>query len=177
MTFAGYARPVAIPDFVLRLRTKVGNDLLWIPAVSAVVLDDRDRLLLTHRVDNGEWGLPGGILDPGEQPASGIVREVREETGVDVEVLALTSAISGGVIEHANGDLAQYLVVTFRCRPVGGTAEAAHAADDENHDVRWFPLDALPGPLSDGGDERLAHALAHRDAERAGTAWAGPYAR
>ncbi len=168
---------MAIPDFVLRLRRQVGTDLLWLPAVSGVVLDDDDRLLLTHRVDNGLWGLPGGILDPGEQPATGLVREIREETGVDVEVLALTSAISGTVIEHGNGDLAQYLVLAFRCRPLGGTVDGAHAADDENHDVRWFGLDDLPRPLSDGGDERLEHALAHRDAGRQGTVWAGPYVR
>ncbi|GEN81033.1 NUDIX hydrolase [Actinotalea fermentans] len=168
---------MAIPDFVLRLRRRVGSELLWIPAVSGVVLDDAGRLLLTHRVDNGLWGLPGGILDPGEQPAAGVAREIREETGVDVEVLALTSAISGDVIEHANGDLAQYLVLAFHCRPVGGSGHGAHAADDENHDVRWFALDDLPHPLSDGGDERLAHALAHRDARAAGREWAGPYVR
>ncbi len=168
---------MAIPDFVLRLRRHVGTELLWLPAVSGVVLDDRDRLLLTHRVDNGLWGLPGGILDPGEQPATGLVREIREETGVDVEVLALTSAISGGVITHGNGDLAQYLVLAFRCRPLGGTADGAHAADDENHDVRWFGLDDLPHPLSDGGDERLEHALAHRDAERTDGIWPGPHVR
>lgn len=163
-----------IPEYVQRLRSKVGADLLWLPAVVGVVLDDAGRLLLTHRVDNGQWGLPGGILEPGEQPATGVVREIAEETGVQVEVLALTSATSGGVIRYGNGDLSQYLVLTFRCRPVGGAAEA-HAADDENHDVHWFAPDEVPQPLSDGGDERVAHALAHRDAERAGTPWAGPY--
>lgn len=157
-----------IPEFVRRLRAGVGHDLLWLPAVSAVVLDD-DRVLLTHRVDNGQWGLPGGILDPGEQPAAGIAREVAEETAVEVEVLALTSAIAGEVITHANGDVAQYLVLAFWCRPVAGSGAGAHVADDESHDVRWVPLAEVPHPLSDGGSERLEHALAYRAALRAGT--------
>ncbi len=157
-----------VPEFVRRLRAAVGHDVLWLSAVSAVVLDDHDRVLLNHRVDNGRWGLPGGILDPGEQPAVGLAREVAEETAVEVEVVALTSAIAGEVITHANGDRAQYLVLAFWCRPAGGTGDDARVADEESHAVRWVPLDEVPHPLSDGGSERLRYALAYRDAVRAG---------
>ena len=69
------------PDFILRLREKIGHDLLWLPGVTAVVLDDRNRVLLGRRADNGRWTLITGILEPGEQPAVGVVREVLEETG------------------------------------------------------------------------------------------------
>ncbi|GAA0513175.1 hypothetical protein Ade02nite_89160 [Paractinoplanes deccanensis] len=73
-----------IPDFVLALRSKIGHDPLPLPGVIAVVLDERGRVLLVRRSDTHDWALTTGCLDPGEQPAAGAVREVREETGVEV---------------------------------------------------------------------------------------------
>ncbi|MGH8967712.1 MAG: NUDIX domain-containing protein, partial [Actinomycetes bacterium] len=60
-----------IPPFVAALRAHVGHDLLWLPGVSGVVLDDEGRLLLGRRADNGLWAGVSGILDPGEDPAVG----------------------------------------------------------------------------------------------------------
>jgi len=57
-----------IPDFVVRLREKLGHELLWLPGATAVVLDG-DRVLLVRRSDNGRWGPVTGIVDPGEHPS------------------------------------------------------------------------------------------------------------
>jgi ADP-ribose pyrophosphatase YjhB (NUDIX family) len=147
---------VPIPDFVLRLREKVGRDLLWLPGVTAVVLH-QDAVLLVRRADNGEWTPVTGIVDPGEHPAQTARREVLEETGVDCEVEALAWVNVTPPTVHVNGDHAQYLDHTFRCRYVGGDA---HPADDESSEVGWFPLTDLP-PMKPHLVERITTAVHH----------------
>ncbi|MER6521833.1 NUDIX domain-containing protein [Streptomyces sp. NPDC001553] len=74
-----------IPDLVSDLRKAVGPDcLLWLPGVVGVVLDEHGRVLLQRRSAAGLWTPLSGILEPGEAPAAGVVREVAEETGVRV---------------------------------------------------------------------------------------------
>lgn len=128
------------PDFVLELRRHVGHAPLWLHGVTAVVVDG-SRVLLGRRADTGAWAPITGIIDPGEQPAVAAAREVLEETGVVVEVERLASVGSSPLMEHVNGDLAQYLDLTFACRYVSGEP---HVADEESTDVRWFDPDALP---------------------------------
>ncbi|MBC7290456.1 MAG: NUDIX domain-containing protein [Actinotalea sp.] len=155
-----------VPDFVLRLREQVGTDLLWLPGVSAVVLDDQDRVLLGRRADNGRWAVVSGILEPGEEPAPAIAREALEETGVEVEVLALTAVSVSEPVHYPNGDRAQYLDLCFWCRPVAGEAQVA---DDESTDVGWFPPDALPQPLNPSSGPRIERTLAYvAEARRGG---------
>ncbi|MEH0845696.1 NUDIX domain-containing protein [Micromonospora sp. CPCC 205711] len=131
---------MAVPPYVARLRAHIGHDLLLLPGVTAVVRDDAGRVLLARRSDNGHWSLPAGIIDPGEQPADAVLREVYEETGVRVAVDGV-----GGVATHPvvypNGDVCEYLNVWFRCRPVGGVPRAD---DDESTEVGWFDPGALP---------------------------------
>ncbi len=129
------------PQFVLDLRAKVGQDPLPLPSVTAVVLDDDDRVLLVRRADSGRWTLVTGCLEPGEQPAVGAVREVREETAVHAVAERLVSIAALPLATCANGDLVHWLDVTFRCRAIGGEARVD---DDESVDVGWFVLDDLP---------------------------------
>lgn len=150
-----------IPDFVARLRASVGTDLLWLPGVSAVVYDDAGRLLLGRRADNGQWAVVSGILEPGEAPAVAAVREIREETGVEAEIVALTAVTATDVVYYGNGDLAQYLDVCFWARAVGGEARVA---DDESTAVGWFAADGLPEPLAPTSAERIARTRAYREA-------------
>ena len=70
-----------VPDFIVRLRQRIGHDLLWLPGVTAVVLRDGE-VLVVRRSDDGSWAPVTGIVDPGEHPAQAVVREVLEETGV-----------------------------------------------------------------------------------------------
>lgn len=128
------------PDFVVELRKHVGHAPLWLHGVTAVVVAG-SRVLLGRRADDGAWTPITGIIDPGEEPATAAAREVLEETGVVAMVERLASVGSTPIVEHANGDLAQYLDLTFRCRYVSGEP---HVADDESTDVGWFDLHDLP---------------------------------
>jgi 8-oxo-dGTP pyrophosphatase MutT (NUDIX family) len=129
------------PQFVLDLRTKIGHDMLWLPGVTAVVFDDQGRVLLVQRADNRRWALVTGMLEPGEQPAVGALREVEEETGVIAEAERLLNVTVLPPVKYHNGDRWQSLNVTFRCHALSGEARVN---DDESIDVGWFPLDELP---------------------------------
>lgn len=106
--------------------------------VGAVVVD-RGRVLLVQRgrePSKGKWSLPGGALELGESLADGIVREVREETGLEVEAVELIELIDrivrqpaadGGRIRY------HYVIADYLCRMVGGMLHAASDADA----VRW----------------------------------------
>ena len=133
-----------VPDFIVELRRKVGRDLLWLPAVTAVVFDGDGpdgRVLLVRRSDTGEWTPIGGILEPGEQPAHGAEREVLEETGVTARVQRLVAVAATPPGAYGNGDRVQFLDLTFRCERVAGRAAVG---DDESLEVGWFARDALP---------------------------------
>lgn len=147
---------MATPEFILDLRAAVGHALLWLPGMTAVVLDG-GRVLLVRRADTGEWTPVTGICDPGEHPADTAVRECLEETGVHAEVEVLAWVNVTRVVEYPNGDRTQYVDHTFRCRAVGGEA---HVADDESSEVRWFDLDALP-PMDPVHVERVRTAVGH----------------
>ncbi|WMX48291.1 NUDIX hydrolase [Streptomyces roseicoloratus] len=130
------------PDFIRDIRASAGHQLLFLPGVSAVVFDDRGRVLLGRRADNGMWAIVGGIVEPGEQPAACAVREVYEETGVraEVERVVLVQTLRKPVV-YPNGDRCQFMDVSFRCRAVGGEARVN---DEESTEVGWFALDELP---------------------------------
>ncbi|MFJ6215934.1 NUDIX hydrolase [Streptomyces sp. NPDC092296] len=146
---------MAIPEFLRELRSVVGTRPLWLCGVSAVVLDDRGRVLLGRRADTGRWSVISGILDPGEEPADGAVRECWEETGVAAVPERITSVTVSRMLEYPNGDRSQYVEITFRCRAVGGEARVN---DDESLEVGWFETDALP-ELGESATRRLKHAL------------------
>jgi ADP-ribose pyrophosphatase YjhB (NUDIX family) len=148
---------MAIPDFVVALRTKIGTAPLWLSGVTAVVLKD-DQLLLVRRADNGAWTPVTGIIDPGEQPADAAVREVVEEAGVRVVPERLASIGVTDVVVYDNGDESAYLDLTFRMRWTDGDP---YPADGENTEARWFPLDALP-PMSSEMTGRIEAALSDR---------------
>lgn len=150
-----------IPDFIVRLRQKVGHDPLWLPGVTAVVLRG-EEVLLVRRSDNGRWAPVTGIVDPGEHPATCATREVLEETGVEATVEALVWVNVSDPVVHVNGDRAQYLDHTFRCRYAGGTA---HVADDESVEVGWFPVTDLPD-MAPELRERITTARHHEGAVR-----------
>ncbi len=152
---------MATPEFVLELRKKVGHAPLWLTGVTAVVLRD-DQVLLVRRADNAQWTPVTGIIDPGEQPADSAAREVLEEADIVADVERLVWVHTLEPMTYANGDQAQYMDLTFRCRWVSGTP---HPADGENTDAAWFPLADLP-PMPDDFAERIQLAAQPTGAAR-----------
>jgi 8-oxo-dGTP pyrophosphatase MutT (NUDIX family) len=146
---------MATPKFILELREKIGHDLLWLTGITAVVLDDTEQILLVRRADNGRWSLPAGILEPGEQPAIAIVREIHEETAVEAAVDHLVSIEALPPSSYPNGDQVQYLDLCFRCHPLRGEPQVN---DDESLEVAWFPLTDHP-PLSAREETCITNAL------------------
>jgi len=128
------------PEFVTDLRARIGHDLLWLSTAAGVVLDDNGRVLLGRRADTGIWALPGGIVEPGEEPADAAVREIFEETGVIAVPEALAAVTVSGQITYRNGDVVRYLELLFRCRASGGEARVN---DTESVEVSWHALTAL----------------------------------
>ena len=94
-------------------------------SVAGVITDDHGRALLIQRRDSHQWEPPGGVLEPGETIYDGLRREVREETGLDVEAVALT-----GVYKNMTRAI---IALVFRCKITGGDL----AATDEVAAFRW----------------------------------------
>ncbi len=155
------------PDYILDLRRTYGSGRLLLPGVSAVVVRDDlgppgvRHLLLVRRSDNGQWSVPAGIVEPGEQPAATMVRELLEETRVQATVDRLVLLTMDPEITYPNGDICQYVALTFRATYLGGEAVVG---DDESTEVGWFVVDALPAGLSDEQLRRIACGLDDRPA-------------
>lgn len=136
-----YRQRMSTPEFIRALRANVGHQLLFLPGVSGVVFDDRERVLLVRRADTGGWSVIGGIAEPGEQPATAIVREVYEETAVRCSAERVVLVQTLEPVTYANNDVCQFVDITFQCRAVSGQARVN---DAESTEVGWFAPDALP---------------------------------
>ena len=145
------------PEFIVKLRAKIGHDLLLVPAASAVVINAAGQILLQRRGDSGEWGLPGGFIEPGEEPAAAAVREVYEETGVRVRVERVSGVYGGAdlFVDYPNGDRSAFIAICFVCLPIAGEPRPD---GDETLEAAYFPPNALP-ELSAKYRERIEHAL------------------
>ncbi len=131
-----------MPPHVARLRTKIGHDLLIIPAAGAIIFDEQGRLLLQQRADNGDWHPPAGVIEPDESPADTVVREVWEETGLLVEPTHLTGIYNGPDYHftYPHGDQVAIFSTMFACRIIGGNLQPD---GEEVAQLRYFTLQEL----------------------------------
>lgn len=130
---------------------------MWVGGARAIVLDDKDRMLMVkqHHEDHDIWMVPGGGIEDGESAAEAAVREVKEETGLDIEV--------GSLVWHVEevSERGQRFVNFFMCRLVGGTLSLGEDPEFDGdsqvlRDVRFMSREELmkvqylyPGYLRD----------------------------
>ena len=155
------------PAYVLELRRGYGQGLLLLPAVCGVVVREdlqpgRRHLLLVRRSDTGAWTLPAGIVEPGEQPATTLVRELLEETCVVAEPERLAWVVADPELVYPNGDRCQFLTTIFRCRYLSGEARVG---DEESLEVAWFDAEMLP-ELDERQRLRIQYGLADQQRTR-----------
>jgi ADP-ribose pyrophosphatase YjhB (NUDIX family) len=132
-----------------------------VPGASAVVLDGAGRILLHRRDDNELWSIPGGGMEVGERIADTVVREVREETSLEVGPEAIVGIYSNPkhVVEYGDGEIRQQFSVCFACRLVGGEL----ATSDESLEVGFFtPAEIEAMPVHESIRLRIRHFLEHR---------------
>lgn len=131
-------------DYHAWLRKCVGHTLLLGPSAAACIRDTEGRILLLQRSDGDNlWGFPGGAMEPGERIADTVVREVREETGLEVEPTVLIGVYSSSeyAFAYPNGDQVQPVTIFFECRIVGGELRPDMK---ESLAVCYFSNDELP---------------------------------
>lgn len=126
------------------------------PGASALVVDDGGRVLMQRRGDSGNWSLPGGIMELGETLAQCVVRETKEETGLDIEITGLLGIYTdpAHVIEYADGEVRQEFAIVYYGRVVGGEIQVS----DESTAVEFLTLEELAAlPVHETVRLRLRH--------------------
>jgi ADP-ribose pyrophosphatase YjhB (NUDIX family) len=109
-----------------------------IAAVAATIFSD-DSVLLVRRGNEpsrGRWGLPGGVVELGETVGEAVVREVKEETGIDVRPVRLITAVDSIVRNDEGRVRFHYIIFEYLCEATGGTLNAS----SDVQDARWLPL-------------------------------------
>ncbi len=149
------------PAFITELRSHIGHAPLWLSGASLIILRDGEigkEVLLFRRSDNGDWGGIAGIVEPGENPATTVVREAMEEGCITVEVERMLWVDVMETITYVNGDQCQFLDHGFLGRIIGGEPAIG---DGEACDFGWFPVDQLPSPRQKRLDAQVAVCLAN----------------
>ena len=106
-------------NYIKELREKVGHDYVFLNFAGGCVFNKEGEVLLQKRGDFNAWGFPGGAMEIGESAAETAIREIKEETGYDVEINELIGVYTKYFQSYPNGDKAQL-------------------------DLKFFPLDDMP---------------------------------
>ncbi|MEU9973694.1 NUDIX domain-containing protein [Streptomyces sp. NPDC051014] len=131
-------------------------------AASAVVTDDEGRILLQRRRDNDLWALPGGGMEMADSLPGTAVREVKEETGLDVEITGLVGTYTDPrhVIAYTDGEVRRQFNICFTARVLDGRLAISH----ESTELRFVPAEELANlPMHHTQRLRIRHFLEHRD--------------
>jgi ADP-ribose pyrophosphatase YjhB (NUDIX family) len=118
---------------------------------TGVVVNEYGEVLLIQRDDTRTWAMPGGSLDAGELPTTGVAREVEEETGLKVLPVRLVG------LDYWPLQPDGFLIFSFRCLVRGGNLQASA----ESLQVGYYNLNRPPGAMFGIHRERLEQALIH----------------
>jgi 8-oxo-dGTP pyrophosphatase MutT (NUDIX family) len=147
------------------LRKYVGSAPLILPGSVVIIVNDKEEILLLHRKDGG-WGLPGGLMELGESFEETAIREVKEETGLDIEGLTQLHVFSGAdhYLQTPNGDELYAVTAVYTADTVKGSLTIDR---NESYDFRYFAADHLPTGTLARAQKYINYYLAEKEKSRA----------
>lgn len=130
-------------NYVMGLREKIGHGPLITVGSSVLVFNEKNELLLQHRTDTDNWGLPGGAMEPGETLEEVATRELFEETNLRCTEFEFVKYFSGErfYFQYPNGDETYSVIALFKALRVEG---ALGINDGESFALKYFPVDNFP---------------------------------
>lgn len=147
-------------NYIKKVRKKFGHDELILNYAGCIIFDEQNRLLLQKRSDCEKWGFLGGMVEFGESVEEAAVREVKEESGLDVEITSLYGVYSKYFAEYTNGDKVQPIIHLFNARIIGGERIDQN---DETLQLKFFDLNNIPPLFCKQHQDALDDIIAGRE--------------
>ncbi|NUU79777.1 NUDIX domain-containing protein [Paenibacillus xylanilyticus] len=134
---------MGMSDYYKNLRQKIGNELIFMPGVAAIIRNEQGEILFGRKHNESTWGLIAGAIEIGETPAQAVVREAFEETGLFI-VPDKIIGVYGGEDQrftYHNGHQVEYLTIVFECSIQSGQLRSNN---EEMKDLQFFSVYKLP---------------------------------
>lgn len=131
-----------LSDYLWDLQAKIGNDLIQVPLVAAVILNPGDQILLQENEGAQGWSLPADVIEVAETPQEALARQVRQNTGLELLSATLLDVFGGKAFRyiHANGNVVEYTVIVFNCVTQGQPS----ARLVQRHKLSYFSRSQMP---------------------------------
>lgn len=126
-------------DYIHELRKVIGPRKIILSCAGALIIQE-DKILFQRRTDNGKWGLIGGLLEMNETFEEAALREIREETGLEVELDSFLGIFHNHDMVWSNGDAAHVISAMFTANIVSGEPRI----DEESYELRFFGKEEIP---------------------------------
>ena len=135
-------------EYIKKLRKFIGHDPIMMCACGCLIFNDKGQVLLQRRSDDNLWGNPGGSMDLGETIYETIIREVKEETNLEIrqEDLEIFNIYSGEEQHHIypNDDEVYFVNIIFKTNTYYGEIKC----DSESYELKFFDIDELPSNVT-----------------------------
>lgn len=128
-------------DYIKWLRNKVGHEKVILVFAGGCVFDESNRVLVQKRGDSNKWGFPGGAIEIGETPEEAAIRELKEETGLDVAIDSLIGIYTDSDMKYPNGDEAHSICIVYKLKVLSGELTCDN---EETIELKYFDVDKLP---------------------------------
>lgn len=128
--------------YIKNLRKLVGSKPLIVCGCGCLIFNEKSEVLLQKRNDDNSWGTPGGSMELGESMYDTVIREVKEETGLDVEELELFNIYSGESQHYfyPNGDETYIVNILFKSNKYSGNLKS----NKESRELKFFKIEDIP---------------------------------
>ncbi|GIN94442.1 DNA mismatch repair protein MutT [Siminovitchia terrae] len=131
--------------------------------VAVIIFNEQNQVLLQKRADVGLWGIPSGHIEIGETVSEAAIREVKEETNLDIRIkklIGVYSDVNSQIFTYPNGKIVHFITSCFLAEITGGELRCN---SDESLEINFFGLEDLPKDLLKMHPKWLEDALAKRD--------------